>query len=126
MSFFSNLALAATMAVAATAAQAHAAHMTDAQYLAAARCEGLMSSSELGRQDDAALTRTLRSEAASRPAEIVDRADEARESALNAVRHAGVYGRAALASERDGACRAILGEPSVATAAKAGTVTRTN
>jgi hypothetical protein len=114
-------------AMSATAAMAGPARLSDAQYIAAARCEGLMQSAALGRQDTGGLEKMLEAQSGGRESVVSYLADEAREQAQQAARHSGVYGKAALIAERDGAsCRALVGAPTVAAAAPAAGTPRTN
>ncbi len=125
----STIALSLMMSVAAisaTAAVAQPARFSDAQYIAASRCEGLMQSTALGRQDTSAIDKVLKSQATARENMVFDRADDAREQALQAARHSGVYSKAALIAEREGVCRALVGAPTVAAVSPAAGATRTN
>ncbi len=125
----SKIALSLALGVAAlsaTAAIAQPARLSDAQYIAAARCEGLMQSTALGRQDTSAVDKVLKAQSGARDYVVFDRADDAREAALQAARHSGVYGKAALVAERDGVCRALVGAPIVASASPAAGTTRSN
>ena len=87
-------------------ALASPAHLSDAQYVSAARCGGLIGSPALGRGDTSAIDAVLKSEGRSRMPIVADKADEARRDAVREAAHAGVQGRAALAAERDGVCQA--------------------
>jgi hypothetical protein len=113
-------------AMSATAAMAQGARLSDAQYIAAARCEGLMTSAALGRQDTSAIDAMLKAQSGGREYAVFDRADGAREQAQQAARHGGVYAKAALVAERDGACRSLLGAPTLAAASSAAGTSRTN
>jgi hypothetical protein len=108
-----------------SAAFAAPAHMTDAQYIAAGRCAGLMSSAALGRQDTRSIEARLKSEGVSRSVDVLDRADEARESAMRSASHAGAYGKQGLIAERDSACAAFAPGP-MAAAAPAANASRVN
>lgn len=108
MSIFKSLLLIAPLALAG-AAGAQPTHLTDAQYLAAVRCQVLMSSSNLGREDTRAIDGLVKSEAAVRTGVAYDRGETVREDTAQAARHAGVFAKAALVSERDGFCRAFTG-----------------
>ncbi len=112
--------------VLATAASAQPARYTDAQFIAATRCEALMSSAALGRQDTHGLEARLKAEGVVRSGDVIDRAEEAREDALRAVSHAGPYGRAALVAERDGPCRSLEAAGVMSAAAASAGSTRTN
>ncbi len=108
-----------------TAALAEPARFSDAQYIAAARCQALMSSASLGRQDTRAIDQALKANGGARTAAVFDRADEARDDAARAASHAGVYGKAGLIAERDGACRSFTGGTMTAATSPVG-ATRTN
>jgi hypothetical protein len=104
MSVIGNIALVAAM-VSTTAALAATTHLTDSQYLAAARCQGLISSPALGTTDATGINKLMKSEGSYRTADVTDRADEARSEAKRQAGSAGAYGRSQLVSERDGACQ---------------------
>jgi hypothetical protein len=95
-------ALASTSAVLAAPSQ-----LTDSQYLAAARCQGLFNSRALGSADSSAIDRLMKSEGAIRTQDVFDRAGEARGNASRQARNASASARSALVSERDGACQAF-------------------
>ena len=105
MSTFKSCLIAASLCTAALAGAASAhPQLTDAQYLAAARCEALMSSSALGKVDSASIDAVLKSQASYRMPAVTDRADQIRQDTLRAASHAGPNGRAAMIAERDGPC----------------------
>ena len=124
MSMFKSLLLIAPLALAG-AAHAQPAHLTDAQYLAAVRCQTLMSSSNLGREDTRAIDSLVKSEASFRSAAAYDRGESVREDTAQAARHAGAFAKAALSTERDGVCRSFVGAAQTASAASP-TANRTN
>lgn len=95
--------------VASTATVAAPAHLTDGQYLAAARCRALIASPALGKGDTSAMDALLKSEAPGRVSLITDRAEEVQRDTRRAVGHADAYAKAKLIAERDGACRAFAG-----------------
>jgi len=105
MSMFKAILVAASIATASTALAAPTT-MSDAQYVAAARCGGLIASPALGKGDSAAIDAMLASQGRSRSPAVADRADEARSDAMRQAGHSGVQGRAALIAERDGVCQA--------------------
>ena len=105
---FKSLMILAPLALSTTALAAPA-HYTDSQYIAAARCEALMTSDALGKVDSRGIDAMMKGESRARSPEVQDRADEARADAIRAVRHAGAYGKAQLVAERDGLCRALSG-----------------
>jgi hypothetical protein len=115
MSMFKSFFIAGALA-AATAAAASPAHLTDARYLAAARCQVLLGSSALGPVSSQAIDAVMRSEDRVHSIQAYNRAVEARETARNDLRHAGVYGRQELAAERNGACQALVPAQTVAAA----------
>ena len=116
MSMIKTLLLIAPLALAG-AANAQPAHLTDAQYIAAVRCQTLMSSSNLGRQDTRAIDALVTSESATRSPAAFDRGEAARDQTAQVARHAGAYGKASLANERDGLCRSFTGVVQSASAA---------
>ena len=125
MSLIKAFAIVAPLAL-STAAFAAPTHLTDSQFIAASRCEGLMSSSALGRQDTRGLEALLKAEGGARQNEVYDRADEARQNAQRDASHAGTYGKASLVAERDGACRALTGDATMSAAATSAGTSRTN
>jgi hypothetical protein len=125
MSIFKTLSIIAPLAL-STAAMAAPAHFTDSQYIAAARCQALMASSELGRQDTKGIDALLKSEGRAREQLVLDRADEARQDAVRAARHAGTYAKASLVAERDSVCQTLTSDGVMSASATAGGATRTN
>jgi len=115
MSMFKALVIAGALAT-GTAAAASPAHLTDARYLAAARCQVLLSSSALGPVNSQAIDAVMRSEDRIHSTQAYNRATEVRETARNDVRHAGVYARQELAAERNGACQSLMPIQTVAQA----------
>jgi hypothetical protein len=109
-----------------TAAFAQPTHMSDAQYIAAARCQVLMSSASLGHQDTSEINALMNAQGGSRSNMAADRAQEAAAAAQQAVRHAGAYSKAALIAERDGSCKTLTGVATVSAAAGSSGTTRTN
>ena len=95
----------------ATAGAAFAApsHLTDSQYLEAARCQVLIASPVLGKGDTGAIDATLKSEDRGRSYDVDQRADGVREQAQMAVRHAGLDAKAKLMAERNGVCQTLAG-----------------
>ena len=108
--------LKSVIVIAALAAGAPAfassTHLTDVQYMQAARCEALMSSSALGGGDKSAIQALIKHESVGRNPAALDQADEMRADAARAASHAGPYQRAALVAERDGVCAALVGQQS--------------
>jgi hypothetical protein len=125
MSFLKSIIFVAPLAVAGMAF-AQTPHINDMQYVAAARCQVLMSSSELGRQDTRAIDALVKSQGSSRSEAVYDLADHARDDASRAVRHAGPFGRSALIAERDGACRSLADGATQSAAAEQARTSRTN
>ena len=91
--------------VASSTAFAAPAHLSDAQYLAAARCSGLIASPALGKGDTQPIDAVLKSEGRVRMPVITQEADEARQNAMRQAGHAGAQGKAGLIAERDGVCQ---------------------
>jgi hypothetical protein len=94
-------------------------HLTDGQYLAAARCEGLMSSSALGKEDVSSIEAVLKSQSAG--PDLADRAEDARMTAERQAGHAGPQAKAALVAERDGVCQSYAGGASMTAISKPAT-----
>lgn len=115
-------AIAASLTLSGTAFAAQGAHWTDGQYLAAARCEGLMSSAALGKEDDSAVVAAIKAQSGGRVIDIDARADEARTTAERQAAHAGPQQKAALIAERDsGMCASLAAGASTASISKAPT-----
>jgi hypothetical protein len=124
MSILKPLLLIVPLALAGVA-KAQPSHLTDAQYLAAVRCQTLMASTNLGREDTHAIDALVKSASADRAGAAYDRGESVREDAAQAARHAGAFSKAALLSERDGLCRAVTGVVSEASVPSS-TPNRTN
>jgi hypothetical protein len=78
--------------------------LSDVSYIALGRCAGLAE----GAQTNASpFLQRLDVQSSGRTEDVVDRADEARTDARRAVRDSGPDGRAALAREREAACRSF-------------------
>ncbi len=118
MTFRITIALAASaLSLAATAvAAAPADHMTDAQYVAAARCQGLASARRLGPVDTHAFDALMRRQESGRSHIANQFADAAREDAARQASTAGAYSRSQLEAERDGTCQAMLSTTNLAKA----------
>ena len=101
-------------------------HLTDTQYLAVARCDGLASSKALGASDAASLDAVFKSEGRGRVSEVTDRADEARSNAIREAGHAGATGKLGLIAERDGACQVLAHGAGAASASIAGAHSNSN
>lgn len=125
MSLIRALILIAPLAL-TTAALATPDRFTDAQYIAAARCETLAMSSALGPVDVRDVATVMKTQSVGRAGAVLDRADDARADADRAVKHAGAYSKAALIAERDGSCRALLSGGTLSAAARPHGATRTN
>ena len=111
--------------VASTAALAAPAHLSDGEYLAAARCRALIASPVLGKGDTAAIDALLKGQAQRRVGFISDKADEVQRDTQRVVGHADADGKAKLIAERDGVCRAYAGA-SMTSAPPAATPTGAN
>ncbi len=90
------------------------APLSDAQFIEANRCLGLMTSKALATPDAAALKQRLAADATGRAGYISDKAQEARDDAARQAGHAGADERAKLTAERDGVCRTLLPAATVA------------
>ena len=102
----------ATLVLAPVAAVS--APLSDAQFIEANRCLGLMTSKALATPDAASLKQRLDADAGGRAGYISDKADEARNDATRQAGHASADERAKLTAERDGVCRALLPGATVA------------
>lgn len=91
-------------AAASTAAFAQSERLTDAQYISAARCSGLMQEA-----DATAITAKLKAQS-NRQVVVLDRADAARKDAVRKSRKAtGAGGKAEIAREIATTCAAFTG-----------------
>ena len=106
MSVFGNIMLAAALA-STTVAFAATSHLSDSQYIAAARCQGLFDSKALGAANASGINSLIKAEGSSRNPTVFQMADDARSNASRQARNAGAVGRSTLISERDGACQAF-------------------
>lgn len=105
MKFFTiSMTAAVLAATAATAAQAAAPRLTDASYLQAERCRGLIGSKALGEIDTTSIDAFIKDQSRGRVSYIVDRGESARADAEREARKAGPDAKAKLIAERDGAC----------------------
>ncbi|HEY7851398.1 MAG TPA: hypothetical protein VIB82_00385 [Caulobacteraceae bacterium] len=105
MSVIRNFLMVAALA-STTAAVAGTSHLTDSQYIAAARCQGLFNSASLGASDSSGINQVMKSEGAVRNSNVWQLGEDARTGALREASHSATAGRSALVSERDGACQA--------------------
>ncbi len=94
---------------ASSAVFAAPSHLTDSQYLEAARCRVLIASPALGAGDTKPIDATLNVEGRGRIAAVLDRADDVTESTQASVRHADSDGKAKLMAERNGVCQVLAG-----------------
>lgn len=94
---------AASLAGAAMAAD----RLTDAEYLKAARCAGLMKSANLGQPDGAAIDAFLKDQQRRRPTAILDMADRDRKDARFEANRASGDAKTRLQAEREGPCKAF-------------------
>ena len=100
--------IALTCAV-ATTASARANHLSDVEYLQAARCSGLAASEALGAMDTASIDAMLKTESRGRVGYIVDKAGQAKADAKRTANRAKAERKAALLAERAGACARYFG-----------------
>jgi hypothetical protein len=103
--------IAAACAAAAPALADQPSHLSDAQFVEANRCLGLMTSKTLATPDAAAMQQLVKAQAGARIAFIYDRADQARDDAQRQADHAAAD-NASLVAERDGVCRSLIGSGS--------------
>jgi hypothetical protein len=125
MSMLKALIIVAPL-VLSTAAVAGPDKFTDSQYIAAARCQALMSSSNLGAVDMQGVDAAMKMEGATRSPAVADRADTARADAKRAASHAGPDGKGALIAERDGPCHALFANGPMSASINSKGSTRTN
>jgi len=110
---------------ASNVALAAPAHLTDGQFLAASRCRALIASPALGGGDTRVIDGLIKTQGRARDTYIFDKSRETQDEASRQARHAGPMGRTALIAERDGACQAYNGQPTL-TAGAAGAGPTTN
>ena len=125
MSMLKALIIVAPL-VLSTAAVAGPDRLSDAQYIAAARCQALMASTALGPVDMQAVNAVMKTEGASRDPAVADRADTVRAQTTRAANHAGPDAKATLIAERDGPCHSLLARSPMSAAIDAHGTTRTN
>ena len=95
--FKTIIAIAALSAT--TGAIAAPSQMSDAQYLSAVRCQALMSSPALGKEDTAGISSVIKAQSGGRVDALFDRADDVRADTLRQASHADATG-ARLAGRR--------------------------
>ena len=105
MSILKSLIVAAAGVTVAASAMAGTERLTDSQYLAAARCDGLYNSPALGKVDASGMDKVFKTETNYRDPAIVDRGESVRDNAKHEARDGSAASRAALTAERDGACQ---------------------
>lgn len=105
MSILKSLIVATAGVAIAASAMAGTERLSDSQYLAAARCEGLFNSPSLGKVDASAIDKVMKSESNYRDPAILDRGENVRDAAKHEARAASPTTRAQLTAERDGACQ---------------------
>lgn len=109
MSRVKALLLGACLA-AASAAVAQPLHVNDIHYIVAARCQGLITSDELGpAPNPTGINRFMDIESGGRTSLALDQANDARERAKREAATADPDRRAQLVAERDGPCRFYAG-----------------
>jgi hypothetical protein len=116
MRFITSAAFAVVACASAATAFAQPAHLSDAQFIAANRCLGLMSSKTLGTPDAAALAKFLDNDFGRMPL-AYDEANEARDDARRQANRSNADTNARLIAERDGVCRQFVGAAFTAAAA---------
>jgi hypothetical protein len=116
MRSFSHLIIVATLA-ASTSALASPSHLTDVQYMQAARCRALIAAPALGGGDTSQIDALLKRESSGRLGYVYDKANEMQRDAARTARDASSERKASLISERDGVCEAFNGAATTAAAA---------
>lgn len=95
-------------AAAAPALADQPTHLTDAQFVQANRCLGLMTSKSLGTPDAKAMSQLIKAQTGGRMGLIYDQADQARDDAQREASRVGPDTNASLVAERDGVCRSLI------------------
>jgi hypothetical protein len=93
------------LAVSTTAA-AQPSHLSDVQYMQAARCRALIASPALGKEDTSRIDALLKAEGSGRVTYIADKADDMQRDAARMASGASPERKATLIAERDGTCAA--------------------
>lgn len=96
----------ACIGLAGAASAASGAHFNDAQYVRAARCQGIATT--LGGAGTHAFDALMRDQERGRTEMAFEAAQEAHDKAAREVRMAGPYEKSQLTAERDGACQALV------------------
>jgi len=109
--------IAAVCAAAAPALAEQPSRLSDAQFVEANRCLGLMTSKTLSTPDAAAMQQLVKSQVGARMSFIYDKADQARDDAQRQANRAA-SDNSSLVAERDGVCRALIGSGSTEAAGK--------
>ena len=109
--------IAAVCAAAAPALAEQPTRLSDAQFVEANRCLGLMTSKTLSTPDAAAMQQLVKSQVGGRMSFIYDKADQARDDAQRQANRAATD-NSSLVAERDGVCRALIGSGSTEAAGK--------
>lgn len=107
-----SLVAAATMAGPALASD----RLSDAEFLKAARCSGLMKSANLGAPDGVEIDAFLKAQQRRRPTAILDMADRDKRDARFEAKRANDYTKARLQAEREGPCKVYAAPSMVASA----------
>ncbi len=124
--FKSMMIIAAGLAAVAVSASAATPRVSDATYIQAERCAGLISSPALGAHDASGIDGFLKDQDRGRVEAAYERGQEARENAAREARMAGPYAKTLLMSERDGVCQSYAGGPSIAATTNSGAKSRAN
>lgn len=107
--FRKSIAAAVTVVcVGLAGAAAAGVRMSDAQYVAAARCQALASAPSLGGASSHAFDALVRDQERGRTEMAYEAAQDAHDKAARQIRMAGPYEKSQLAAERDGACQALV------------------
>src|SRR5271168_4717986 len=107
--FRKTIALGAcALCLAAAGVATAGARMTDTQYVAAERCEALMSSTNLGATDSQAIDALVKDQERGRTEIAYEAGQQAHDNAALQASKAGPYEKTKLLAERDGACRTLL------------------
>ncbi|WP_165186601.1 hypothetical protein [Caulobacter soli] len=106
-----NIALVAVLAVSATAPAFAADRISDSDLLRASRCLGLAKAANLGAVDAKALDAFVKAQRKGRDPGLRDRSDTTEQTARSQGASANGDRKAALLAERDGACKALIENP---------------
>jgi hypothetical protein len=106
-----GLTAAAVFVLSATAPAFAANRVSDGELMRASRCLGLAKAANLGVSDPTALQAFVKVQSKGRDPLVQERVEEAERAAKSEAGKAKDGGKASLIAERDGACKALIENP---------------